>query len=233
MVYKEKAVNEIRNNVCVQSWSFRAFKQIPQLIEQLKKVNANGTELCGVHADFNDESKFEGVIGQFKAAGLQIVSIGVEGVGDEAAFEKRCKFVKAAARSGWRRALASKIISRPSRPSRSTPISSTSSAASTTTAATTGSAAAGSWLTFIRMPARDWAWRWTRRGACRPARSIKMAEQFIDRLYGVHFKDFVFDRSGHGHDVVVGEGNLDLKKLVEIVKTKAPAGCISVIEYER
>lgn len=48
-------MNDIKNNIAVQSWCFRAFKPVPQLIEQLKKVGANATELCGVHCDFNDE----------------------------------------------------------------------------------------------------------------------------------------------------------------------------------
>lgn len=227
-------MNDVKNSVAVQSWSFRAFKTIPQLIEQLKKVGAAGTELCGVHADFNDESKFDSVISQFRSAGIQIVSIGVEGFwGDEAAFEKRCKFVKAAGAKrmsvsfGPDNHLASiKVIEK--------------LAERYDIYCGIHNHGGYDWLgsrailAYIFKNAgkrlgleMDAAW-------CMQAgeNPIKMAEQFIDRLYGVHFKDFIFDRAGHGHDVVVGEGNLDLKTLVEMVKTKAPEGCISVIEYE-
>ncbi len=39
---------------------------------------------------------------------------------------------------------------------------------------------------------------------------LEMAERYADRLYGVHVKDFVFDRAGRPKDIIVGEGNLDL-----------------------
>lgn len=227
-------MNSIKSSIHVQSWSFRAFKTVPQLIEQLKKVGADGTELCGAHADFNDESTFDTVIGQFKQAGLQIVSIGVEGFsGDEAAYEKRFKFLKAA---GARRMAVT--------------FGPDNHLASITTIERLaekydifcgihnhggydwlGSRTALAYIFRNAGPRlgleMDAAW-------CMQAgeNPIQMAEQFAERLYGVHFKDFVFDRAGRGNDVVVGEGNLELKKLIEIVKDKAPDGCISVIEYE-
>jgi sugar phosphate isomerase/epimerase len=226
-------MNDVKNSVTVQSWCYRAFKTIPQLIEQLKLAGATGTELCGVHADFNDESKFDSVIGQFKQAGLKIVSIGVEGFGGDEAFEKRCKFVKAA---GAKRMAVSfgpdnhlDTIKKIEKYAEKYDIY-----------CGIHNHGGYDWLGSRNILAyifrnsgkrlgleMDAAW-------CMQAgeKPIQMAEQFVDRLYGVHFKDFIFDRSGQGHDVVIGEGNLDLKKLVEIVKTKAPADCISVIEYE-
>ncbi len=227
-------MNDIKNNIAVQSWSFRAFKQIPQLIEQLKKVSVTATELCGVHADFNDESKFDAVFEQFKVAGIRIVSIGVEGFyGDEAAFEKRFKFLQ---RVGAKRMAISfppddhlnklKVIER--------------LAEKYDVYCGIHNHGGYDWLGSRRILKYIFAncgpriglemdAAWAMQAGENP---IEMAEQFIDRLYGVHFKDFIFDRAGHGADVVVGEGNLDLKKLVEIVRVKAPAGCISVIEYE-
>ena len=44
-------------------------------------------------------------------------------------------------------------------------------------------------------------------------------EKFGKRMYGVHVKDFVFDRAGKWEDVVVGTGNLKLKEFM-----KAAAG---------
>lgn len=226
-------MNDVKNSVAVQSWSFRAFKQIPQLIEQLKKVGAAGTELCGIHADFNDESKFDSVIGQFKSAGIQIVSIGVEGFNGDEAFEKRCKFVKAA---GAKRMSVSfgpdnhlETIKKIEKLAEKYDIY-----------CGIHNHGGYDWLgsrTILAYVFKNSGKRlglemdaaWCMQAGENP---IKMAEQFIDRLYGVHFKDFVFDRAGHGQDVVVGEGNLDLKQLVELVKTKAPEGCVSVIEYE-
>lgn len=227
-------MNDVKTTLAVQSWSFRAFKTIPQLIEQLKKVGVSATELCGVHADFNDVAKFESVVGQFKQAGIQIVSIGVEGFrGDEAAFEKRCQFVKAAG------AKRMSVTFSPDNHLQS--IKAIEKYAEKYDIYCgihnhggydwLGSRAALAYV-FKNSGGRlgltmDAAW-------CMQAgeNPVQMAEQFIDRLYGVHFKDFIFDRAGKGHDVVVGEGNLELKKIVEIVKSKAPANCTSIIEYE-
>lgn len=227
-------MNDIKNNIAVQSWCFRAFKPVPQLIEQLKKVGANATELCGVHCDFNDESKFDSVIEQFKVAGIKIVSIGVEGFyGDEAAFEKRFKFLR---RAGAKRMAVSfppddhlakiKVIEK--------------LAEQYDVYCGIHNHGGYDWLgsrgilkyIFANSGPRlglEMDAAWAMQAGENP---IEMAEQFIGRLYGVHFKDFIFDRAGHGADVVIGEGNLDMKRLVEIVRIKAPAGCISVIEYE-
>ena len=60
---------------------------------------------------------------------------------------------------------------------------------------------------------------------------VKMCEQFADRLYGVHIKDFVFDRSGGHEDVVVGTGNLDLPGLVAAIRV-LDWDCPMIIEYE-
>jgi sugar phosphate isomerase/epimerase len=60
---------------------------------------------------------------------------------------------------------------------------------------------------------------------------IAMAEQFGDRLYGLHIKDFVFDRAGQHKDVVVGTGNLDLGKLNATLKAVDFDG-VAVLEYE-
>ncbi len=227
-------MNDVKNSVAVQSWCFRAFKDNAQVIELLKKAGAAGIELSGKHANFNDESTFESVISQFKSAGIQIVSIGVEGYrGDEAAFEKRCKFVKMA---GAKRMAVSFA-----------PEDHLSSIKMIEKYAEKYDIHCGihnhggyDWLGSREILAYIFKHAGKRLGLEMDAawamdageNPIEMAEQFVDRLYGVHFKDFVFDRAGRGHDVIIGEGNLDLKKLVELVKTKAPEGCISVIEYE-
>ena len=51
------------------------------------------------------------------------------------------------------------------------------------------------------------------------------------RLYGLHIKDFTFDRSGKPEDVVAGTGNLDCRKLVAALRKVGYAGS-AVIEYE-
>lgn len=56
-------------------------------------------------------------------------------------------------------------------------------------------------------------------------------ERFPGRIYGVHYKDFVFDRNGKWNDVVVGTGNLDLPAFVKALDETGFDG-MAVIEYE-
>ena len=60
---------------------------------------------------------------------------------------------------------------------------------------------------------------------------VAMAEKFAERLYGVHLKDFVFDRAGRPSDVVIGEGNLDLPRMLALLESNEHTASV-VIEYE-
>ena len=44
---------------------------------------------------------------------------------------------------------------------------------------------------------------------------LEWIDRFRNRLYSLHVKDFIFDRSGKPEDVVVGEGNLPLTNLLQ------------------
>jgi sugar phosphate isomerase/epimerase len=56
-------------------------------------------------------------------------------------------------------------------------------------------------------------------------------ETFKGRVYGVHYKDFTFDRRGKWTDVVVGTGNLNLPEFVQALDASNFDG-MAVIEYE-
>jgi sugar phosphate isomerase/epimerase len=61
--------------------------------------------------------------------------------------------------------------------------------------------------------------------------AVEMAETLGERLYGIHIKDFIYDRQRVPHDVVIGTGILDLPKLIKVldqINYTAPL----VIEYE-
>ena len=47
---------------------------------------------------------------------------------------------------------------------------------------------------------------------------VKFMELFGDRMYGIHFKDFVWERNGKHVDSIVGEGSLDLAGTLEKFK---------------
>ena len=60
---------------------------------------------------------------------------------------------------------------------------------------------------------------------------VEMASKFGDRLYGVHVKDFIYDRGAFPKDVIIGQGNLDLPKFMATLKQVNFTGPL-VIEYE-
>ena len=60
---------------------------------------------------------------------------------------------------------------------------------------------------------------------------LAVAEKFRDRLYGIHIKDFVFDRSGRPEDIVVGTDNLDLDGLASFLTATSYDGYLT-LEYE-
>lgn len=225
---------DVTKQLGVQSWCFREFKSLDALIGQIKGIGLSRTELCGVHADFNDEAAFDTVAAAFKNAGIQVTSLGVQGFGFEPAKEEA--WFKLAQKLG-----ATMI----------------SAAFNINTAPGHYAVAAKladkyninlgihnhggyDWLGSTTM--LDWVFRNTssRIGLCLDTAwcmqagedPIKAADRFADRLYSVHIKDFIFKPTGQGEDVVVGTGNLKLSELMAIVTGKAKNCKVVTLEYE-
>jgi sugar phosphate isomerase/epimerase len=59
---------------------------------------------------------------------------------------------------------------------------------------------------------------------------VPFIEKWFDRIYGLHFRDCIFDRAGKFIDVVPGTGNLDLAGLFTLLGARGYAGYAS-IEY--
>jgi sugar phosphate isomerase/epimerase len=55
--------------------------------------------------------------------------------------------------------------------------------------------------------------------------------KYADRLYGVHLKDFIFDADGNHEDVIIGTGGLDLPELMRRLNAMNFDGYMS-LEYE-
>jgi len=60
---------------------------------------------------------------------------------------------------------------------------------------------------------------------------VEVAKRFRPRLMNLHLKDFVFDRSGKPHDIMLGEGNLKLWYLLDYLQKTDYQGYYTV-EYE-
>jgi inosose dehydratase len=219
--------------IAIQSWCYRHFKELPSFIEQLKSTGVTATELCGVHANFADASTYSSVIETFKKAGVKIVAIGVEYLsGDINTDRPRFEFCKAAG-------IKNMSIS-------FKPESMFDGLKNVEKLADQYDMKLGihnhggyDWLgnstilkyIFDHTGPRiglhlDTAWAIDAKQD-----SIKMVEQFADRMHGVHIKDFLYSPRREPKDVIIGTGILDLPKLMQTLKQIKFEGPL-VIEYE-
>ena len=216
----------------VQSYCFRGFKEIPALLAQVKSIGLSHCEVCGVHANFNDPSTFEAVISQFKAANIQITAIGVQTFKGDPNEENWFRFAKAA---------GAKMISTTFDVSKTPAIFAATEKLAEKYDLLLGIHNHGgyNWLGNSAMLQHVFNTTGERIGLCIDTAwclqsaedPVKWAEQFNKRLYGLHIKDFTFDRAGKWTDVVVGTGNLKLKEFLAAAMT-APRLTVTTLEYE-
>ena len=226
-------MNKAKAELGVQSYCFRGFKTNPEVIRELKRCGVNAIELCGVHADFKDPTKFAEVIKTYRKAGVKILSIGVQGIaGDAKVEENYFRFAKQAGAKfmsvSFRMGELPKCLKVGDR-----------LAAKYKIKLAIHNHGGYDWLG--NMTALDYVFKRTspRVGLCLDTAwamqagidPIKMVEKFGPRLTGVHIKDFTFDTNGKVKDVVAGTGNLDLKALFKAMDKAKFKGFI-VSEYE-
>jgi sugar phosphate isomerase/epimerase len=200
---------------------------------QLKAAGVTATEICGVHADFRNPSSAESVVSQCSQAGVKVVAIGVEYLSGDYAKDKP--------RFEWCKAAGVKFMSISFPPEAMFDGVKTIEKLADEFDMQLGIHNHGGydWLgnptilkyIFAKTSKRiglyiDTAWAIDAK-----QNPVEMAEKFIDRLVGVHIKDFVYDRARNPEDVIIGTGSLDLPKFVGLLKQANFAGPL-VIEYE-
>jgi len=221
--------NTIASFLGVQSYCFRAFSEHAQLIQALNACGVDRVELYPGHYNPVTQPDAAAVIQTFADAGITISSFGVYGFGDdEAAARKVFDFADAA---GF--------------PAISADLAPGGLAVVEKLCAETGIKVAihnhgrkhdlGPVSALERLFAEtspnvglclDTAWM-----IDSGEDPVAVARRFQDRLYGLHIKDFVFDRAGRPEDVIVGTGNLDLEGLAAFLTDIAFDGYLT-LEYE-
>jgi len=224
---------DIPASLAVESYCYRGFTDNAKTAELVNQCGLSRIEICGVHVDFADESAFDGVIQTYNDAGIHIVGLAVCEFSNDEARER--KYFEFARRCGARYLAADFVID-------------TVPAAFDTAQkladeydinVSIHNHGGWHWLgnsqtlanVFANTSSRiglclDTAW-----AMCAQEDPIAMVERFADRLHAVHVKDFIFDRTGKQQDVVVGTGNLDLRKLYETFEKIGFTGQ-AVLEYE-
>ena len=228
-------MGHINDNLGVQSYCFRQFKDNGEVASMVKQIGVERIEVCAVHADFNDVSGWKQIVKTYEDAGVRIVSIGVQTFRGE---DKEKAWFECAAAAGAKHISAHFTVD-----------TFQDAAAKTAKLAdefdiNIGIHCHGGYM-FGGQPdvmnhllklggprigvCLDTAW--CMQIGPNAGNPVQWVEKFAGRIYGVHFKDFVFDKNAQWHDVVVGRGNLDLPAFTDVLEADGFKG-VSIIEYE-
>ncbi len=230
-------MGQISDELGIQSFCFRGFKDNAKVAELLTATGSKRIELCGAHIQFDDRSQHEPVYRAYDNAGVQVCSIGVENIDiEEPALRARFDFCKL---------VGAKTVSVNFNPGTSDDRLKLANDLAAEYDLYMGIHNHGGYhwlgnsqmLRYIFDKAEkngldrlglclDTAWALDAKQD-----PVKMATDFGKRLFGVHIKDFVFDRARNQEDVVVGTGNLDLPGLLKTMKDVDFDGAC-VLEYE-
>ncbi|MCS7032638.1 MAG: sugar phosphate isomerase/epimerase [Phycisphaerae bacterium] len=220
-------------SVAIQSWCFRHFKPLPDFLSKLKECGVEATELCGVHVDFSEPDCFRESIEHIASANVRIVCIGVQYLtGEKEKDRPGFEFCRMAGVGNMSISFGPEAF-----PAGLKHISELAEEYDLL-------------LGIHNHGGRDWLGNRQMLkhvlDRCSPRIGLhldtawaldsgedpcQLIEEFAGRLSGVHVKDFVFDRSGKPQDVVIGEGNLDLPRMMNLLRTSGFTGPL-VIEYE-
>jgi len=224
---------DVGKDLAVQSFCFRGFKKNSEVAECVKQCGLSKLELSGAHVDFSDSSACKAALNVYRDAGIDIVSIGVAGLWYDVekgipAFEFAAAagiqcvgtdFTPDAIWDGFHRAeeLADKYDLN----------------------LAIHNHGGRHWLGNTTMLKAVFANTGPRIGLELDTAwaldagedPVAMVKEFGDRLYGIHLKDFVFDRARKPEDVSVGSGVLDVPGLFAALREIDFNG-VAVLEYE-
>jgi sugar phosphate isomerase/epimerase len=217
----------------LQSYCLRGIKDNAQVAQTVKQCGLQRIEVCGVHTTWDDPAAFGALADQYRDAGVPIVSIGVNRIGTDREVARKLFDCAAAARL--------------SRMSVDFPLDGIDEALAVAEEHTErtgivlgihnhggrhwlGSSTALKWV-FGKTSRRiglnlDTAW-----ALDSGENPIAMIAEFAERLHLLHIKDFVFDSARSPEDVVVGTGNIHLRKLDEALSDAGFDG-EAILEYE-
>jgi sugar phosphate isomerase/epimerase len=219
----------------VQSWCFRHYQNNATVAEKAKAIGVDAVELCNFHASFDDPEAFKDVVKTYRDAGVEILSLGVQTF-DGADTEKN--WFECAARAG-----ASHLSAHFNIDSFHTAVPKTAALAKEH-GIRVGIHCHGGYRFNGSKDEIDHLIKlgdghiglcldtaWCMQTGPKQGDPVEWVKHYGDKVFGVHYKDFVFDPNGQWHDVVVGTGTLDLPALVAALDEVNFKG-MAVIEYE-
>jgi sugar phosphate isomerase/epimerase len=220
----------------VQSYCFRHFQDNAQVAQLVRAIGLTKIELCGVHANFNDPAAFGAVVTIYREAGVDIVSLGVQTFVGDASEENwfRCAQIAGARHISCHFTASTFLTAVPKVRAWCRQYGIRVGIHCHGGYNFNGNVDTLKYLLSLGSPeigvCIDTAW--AMQIGPRHGNPVDWARnQFPGQVYGVHYKDFVFERNGAWRDVVVGSGNLDLPAFNAALRDTGFDG-MAVIEYE-
>ena len=219
----------------VQSYCFREFKDNADVASKVREIGLDKVEICAVHANFNQPSAFKDVVKTYNDAGVSIISLGVETFTGKP--EERNAF-ECASIAGAKHISVHFQIATFETAIKQAQKFSDEFGVKVGIHCHGGYQFGGSpdvldHLIKLGSPqvglVIDTAWclqigPWQ-------GKPVEWAKRYAGHIYGIHFKDFVFERNAQWKDTVVGQGNLDLPAFISALDENGFDG-MAVIEYE-
>lgn len=220
----------------VQSYCFRETKDNADLAKKVRQIGVDKLEICGVHADFAKPDAFKDVVKIHTDAGVKIVSLGVQTFKNKVDEERQ--WFECAKIAGAKYISAHFTVD----------TFHDAVPAAAKLAEEYGIKIAihchGGYMFGGSPDVLDHLLKlggpniglnidtaWCMQIGPYNGKPVEWAKKYAGRVYGVHYKDFTFDRDARWHDVVVGTGNLDLPAFVKALEDGGFNG-FAVIEYE-
>lgn len=225
---------DLKNNIGAKSFSFRNIKDNAECAAAIQATGSRTVDLSGCHVNFDAPESWEKVISIYAEKGLSIPGVGVALMKNDEKWNRR--FFEFTKQAGGRLVSITFI-----------PDDMEKTIACVEKLCEEYNMVSGihnhggyHWLGNTTMLDYVFARSNKSIGLCFDTawcmhthleKPVEWMERYSDRIYGVHFKDFLWNPNGDHTDTAVGEGSLDLPAVLAQFKTLEHVES-AVIEYE-
>ena len=225
---------DLKNNIGAKSFSFRNIKDNAECAAAIQATGSRTVDLSGCHVNFDAPESWEEVISIYAGKGLSIPGVGVALMKNDEKWNRR--FFEFTKQAGGRLVSITFI-----------PDDMEKTIACVEKLCEEYNMVSGihnhggyHWLGNTTMLDYVFARSNKSIGLCFDTawcmhthleKPVEWMERYSDRIYGVHFKDFLWNPNGDHTDTAVGEGSLDLPAVLAQFKNLEHVES-AVIEYE-